>query len=88
MAELNWSSDPTALAAAHGTFDVLLGADLVYSSGCVAVLARAVRALLRPGGGTLLLCSPSGRHGLRQFTTVPRCVEPIHPQQPRKLVPT
>ena len=73
MASLNWSSDPAELVAAHGTFDVLLGADLVYSSGCVAVLARAVRALLRPTGGTLLLCSPSGRHGLLQFTGVPRC---------------
>ena len=73
MASLNWSSDPAELVAAHGTFDVLLGADLVYSSGCVAVLARAVRALLRPTGGTLLLCSPSGRHGLLQFTAVPRC---------------
>ena len=73
MAALNWSSDPAELVAAHGTFDVLLGADLVYSSGCVAVLARAVRALLRPTGGTLLLCSPSGRHGLLQFTAVPRC---------------
>ena len=74
MAALNWSSGPAELVAAHGTFQVLLGADLVYSSGCVTVLARAVRALLRPTGGTLLLCSPSGRHGLRQFTAVPRCV--------------
>lgn len=72
VASLNWSSEPAELVAAHGTFQVLLGADLVYSSGCVAVLARAVRALLRPSGGTLLLCSPSGRHGLRQFTAVPR----------------
>ena len=75
VAALNWSSDPAELVAAHGTFQVLLGADLIYSSGCVTVLARAVRALLRPSGGTLLLCSPSGRHGLRQFTAVPRCAK-------------
>ena len=79
MAALNWSSDPAELVVAHGTFDVLLGADLVYSSGCVAVLARAVRALLRPTGGTLLLCSPSGRHGLLQFTAVPRCANHAQP---------
>ena len=77
----NWSDSPAELTGAHGTFDVILGADLVYSSGCVAGLARAVVALLRPGG-TLLLCSPSGRHGLRQFTAALeaaglRCTEQV-----------
>lgn len=67
VASLNWSHEPAELRAAHGTFDVILGADLVYSSGCVSGLSRAVAALLRPGG-MLLLCSPAGRHGLHQFT--------------------
>ena len=42
VASLNWSHEPAELREAHGTFDVIVGADLVYSSGCVAGLARAV----------------------------------------------
>ena len=71
VAHLNWSDTPDKLTAEHGTWDVVLGADLVYSSGCVAPLARAISALLKPGGA-LLMCSPSGRHGLEQLVTALR----------------
>ena len=62
VAELNWSRDAAELAAEHGSFDVLLASDVVYSSGCVSGLAAATSALLREGG-ELLMAYPQGRHG-------------------------
>ena len=47
VALLRWDEPPHALAAAHGCFDVLLGADLVYSSGAARPLAAAASALVR-----------------------------------------
>ena len=45
------------------TFDVVLGADLIYSTGALASgLFETCTKLCRPGG-TLLLCIPAGRHG-------------------------
>ena len=58
VAHLNWSDTPDKLTTEHGTWDVVLGADLVYSSGCVVPLARAISALLKPGAA-FLMCSPS-----------------------------
>ena len=50
------------------TFDVVLGADLIYSSGAIASgLLETCTSLCRPGGGTLLLCVPAGRHGLDEL---------------------
>ena len=48
-------------------FDVVLGADLIYSSGAIASgLLETCTSLCRPGG-TLLLCVPAGRHGLDEL---------------------
>jgi predicted nicotinamide N-methyase len=49
------------------TFDVVLGADLIYSSGAMASgLLETCTSLCRPGG-MLLLCVPAGRHGLDEL---------------------
>ena len=49
------------------TFDVVLGADLIYSSGAIASgLLETCTALCRPGG-RLILCVPAGRHGLDEL---------------------
>ena len=49
------------------TFDVVLGADLIYSSGAIASgLLETCTSLCRPGG-LLLLCVPAGRHGLDEL---------------------
>lgn len=67
VAELDWSDPPTAIRSRHAAVDVVLGADLVYSSGAVpAGLLAAVACLLR-SGGRLLLCVPDGRHGLAEL---------------------
>ena len=66
VAQLDWSDPPADLVAAHGTFDVILASDVVYSSGAVAGLVGAVRALLKPGG-ELLMSYAGGRHGQVQF---------------------
>lgn len=56
----------------QGTFDVVLGADLIYSSGAVASgLLETCTALCRPGG-TLVLCAPRGRHGLNELVDAMR----------------
>lgn len=44
---LDWSAPPSDLAASHGRYDVVLGSDIVYSSGCVPSLIGALGALLR-----------------------------------------
>ena len=66
VSPLDWSDPPADLVAAHGTFDVILASDVVYSSGAVTGLVGAVRALLKPGG-TLLMSYARGRHGLDDF---------------------
>ena len=60
---LDWTEPPAALRARAGDFDVVLGADLVYSSGATRSVLDAAAALLRTRGA-LLLCCPDGRHGL------------------------
>ena len=59
VAELNWGDEPASLAEQHGQHDVLLGSDLIYSSGASAPLAAAASALVRPGG-QLIISYPSG----------------------------
>ena len=66
VAELNWSAEPAALVVEHGQHDVLLGSDLIYSSGAAEPLAAAATALVREGG-RLLLTYPAGRHGVADF---------------------
>jgi predicted nicotinamide N-methyase len=63
---LDWSGAPEALRSAHGAFDVVLGSDIVYSSGCVAHLVRALSVLLKPTG-FLVVAAPTGRYGQREF---------------------
>ena len=61
---LDWTADPRRLRQDFGEFDVVVGADLVYSSGATqSGFLDAAAALLR-SNGTLLLCCPDGRHGL------------------------
>ena len=66
VAQLDWSDPPADLVATHGTFDVILASDVVYSSGAVAGLVGAIRALLKPDG-TLFMSYAGGRHGQAQF---------------------
>ena len=55
---LDWAAEDLS-----DTFDVVLGADLIYSTGALASgLFETCTKLCRPGG-TLLLCIPAGRHG-------------------------
>ena len=68
VACLNWGDDPSALSEAHGRFDVLLGADLIYSSGAPRPLAAAIGALVRPNGAALL-AYPAGRHGAAELVS-------------------
>lgn len=63
---LNWSSGKGDLAA-FGKHDVLLGSDLLYSSGASEPLAAAASELVREGG-SLYLVFPSGRHGIERFS--------------------
>ena len=44
---LDWSAPPSDLTASHGRYDVIIGSDIVYSSGCVPSLIGALGALLR-----------------------------------------
>ena len=66
VSPLDWSDPSADLVAAHGTFDVILASDVVYSSGAVAGLVGAIRALLKPDG-TLFMSYAGGRHGQAQF---------------------
>jgi len=65
---LDWADAPDKLKSAHGSFDVVLAADVVYSSGCSDAMVAAICELLTERG-ELILCCPSGRHGVRPFTT-------------------
>ena len=66
VAALNWGAEPAVLAADHGQHDVLLGSDLIYSSGASEPLAAAASTLVCEGG-RLLLTYPAGRHGVAEF---------------------
>jgi predicted nicotinamide N-methyase len=78
---LDWASAPDALRSAHGTFDVLLAADVVYSSGCVAAMTAAVCELLTERG-ELIMCYPDGRHGVGAFTAALRAAGFVCSSQP------
>ena len=59
---------PRSVRNATGSdFDVVLGADLVYSSGAVASGLADCAAAALASGGTLILCCPDGRHGLLEL---------------------
>eukprot|EP00966_Prymnesium_polylepis_P140136 3237082-Prymnesium_polylepis.1 len=64
VAQLNWGAAPERLAADHGRHDVLLGSDLIYSSGASKPLAAAADSLVAEGGLLLMTC-PAGRHGIQ-----------------------
>ncbi|KAL1524214.1 hypothetical protein AB1Y20_019122 [Prymnesium parvum] len=65
---LQWGVDPALLTSEYGQHDVLLGSDLIYSSGASEPLAAAANALVQEGG-SLMLVYPSGRHGVSQFAS-------------------
>lgn len=67
---LDWS-EPVA-DELRGAFDVVLGADLVYSSGAVASGLCDAAAALLVARGRLLLCVPRGRHGVDALETALR----------------
>jgi predicted nicotinamide N-methyase len=63
---LDWADAPERLNLAHGTFDVILAADVVYSSFCADALVAVICALLTERG-ELIMCNPQGRHGVKPF---------------------
>ncbi len=52
--QMNWRGSDVAAIAREGTFDVVLGADLLYERRDIAPLVAAIEALLSPAGALWL----------------------------------